>query len=416
MRTRLSPLAYSIIFMALGVFFLVMGVREASFQKKAPVDLYEAQNMEPGMHVVGDVALVWDTLYSETTTNKTYGITTSSHESGRGYVIPIISEDDDTVYIDKFVCMKVVRASDYPKLERIMDETNDWWYDETGKVGFGNTTYHIDARVVKMDKDELEIFQEYLGDYLGMTSSEVNEYMLPYVLKETTDGTSYYTAGGVLFVLGAVILTIILIVRKKKSADSAMFQKSAQMYAQSQNDNSGIPSSINSGTTNSEDSLELDFVKQQNASSSSYGQSSYGETSGSFGGTTNTEAQAGQTGNSIYGQPASQSQSTSNSIYGAPVQNANAQYGQISSIYNQQPVGQSNPIYGQPAAQSQNTSNSIYGQPVAQPQNTSNPLYGATVSQPQSTGNPIYGAPIGQSSNPIYGQPQETNKGTNSEN
>ena len=339
---------FGFVLVILGVMLCILS-RDYFLSLKEPVDIYQLYPEEilPGLHVQTDIDMIWDYLYTETTTHTTYGIKTSEEESARGYVIPLCYVDDDGyVQVDKFMGMKISRKADYDTLEKIMDDTYAWWFEDDDSVDY--TVYPIEGKIVKMGSDEKELMEEYLTDYLGLSQSEAEEYMHPYMLVPI-----YPKTDGVMLIVGAIIAVVGLLIiilcavqaNKMKNANNMSFQIKT-----------------NDPNVVAVDSMNTSYNPESAASQSNlYGQSTYAGMSGG----SNTAAPVSPDYNA-----ASQSDLYGQSTYAG---------GAAGSLYGAQPTtGQS--LYGaQPTAEQ-----SLYG---AQP-TTGQSLYGA---QP-ATGQSLYGS------------------------
>lgn len=199
---------FLIVVLIFGVTLTWMGGKDFFVMSKDPVDLAEADwgTLEKGDHVVADIDLIWDCLYTQTTEETTYGIKTDEYESARGYVIPHLYIDNQGYYnVDYFIGLKVSKTADFPIMDRIMEETNAWYFDETGRVDYGMTTYHVDGILVKMSDEELDFMMEYLVDYTGYTKQEAQQMICPYMIQNRQMGPVRTT-----FIIGIVCDLIVL--------------------------------------------------------------------------------------------------------------------------------------------------------------------------------------------------------------
>ena len=82
----------------LGVVSLVIGIRDSVIMASPVVDLTHIdeegfRKLKKNTHVQIDVGPVWGQPIQETTTEKTYGVTTRSYESARYYEVPIFYQN-----------------------------------------------------------------------------------------------------------------------------------------------------------------------------------------------------------------------------------------------------------------------------------------------------------------------------------
>ena len=387
-KKGISLMRFGLTLFILGIMLCIVS-KDFFLSLKEPVDIYQLypEDIKPGLHVQTDIDMIWDYLYTETTTHTTYGIKTSEEESARGYVIPLCYVDDDGyIQVDKFMGMKISRSADYDTLENIMDETYEWWIGEDLPMGY--TVYPIEGKIVKMGSDEKELMEEYLTDYLGMTQSEADEYMLPYMLVPIYPNTDriMLIIGAIITIVGLLIMILngVKINKMGKNTDGMSFQvKSNDPYV--------VPAgSMNSTYTSENTGVQSDM----------YGQSTYGATN------------SADVQNDMYGQNSYETQQTTEqNLYGSqPTANQNL-YGSQStanqSLYGSQPTANQSLYGSQPAANqslygSQPTANqSLYGRPPAANQS----LYGSQSKANQS----LYGDQSSANQS-IYGEPSVPNQ------
>lgn len=340
-KKRFNTVRFGLVLVILGVMLCIVS-RDYFLSLKEPVDIYQLypEEIEPGLHVQTDIDMIWDYLYTETTTHTTYGIKTSEEESARGYVIPLCYVDDEGyVQVDKFMGMKISRKADYDTLEKIMDDTYAWWFEDDSNLDY--TVYPIEGKIVKMGSDEKELMEEYLTDYLGLSQSEAEEYMLAYMLVPIypkTDGIMLIV-GAIIAVIGLLILILYAVkVNKMKNADNMSFQIKT-------NDPNVIPTSnMNDAFTPGNTASQTDLYGQSTyLAQPSAGSNVAAPVSPNY----NAASQSDLYGQSIYG-----SQPSAGSNAAAPV-SPGAQPATGQSLYGAQPAtGQS--LYGSQTSANQN--------------------------------------------------------------
>lgn len=173
---------------------------------KPAVDIYEIDESEivEGMHVISTIDTCFDSFYIEKTTNYTYGVETGSSEIGYGFILPMIVESDDAYYISKFIGLKTQNVNEKDTLDKLVDETYFWWFeDEEEPV----TSIEINAKVVAMDDEEINIMEQYLRD-IGYEDDEIKDKYIPYMLEVITPGIDAVTeiVGIAFLVLGIFLL------------------------------------------------------------------------------------------------------------------------------------------------------------------------------------------------------------------
>ncbi|HOO80037.1 MAG TPA: hypothetical protein PLQ04_06590 [Lachnospiraceae bacterium] len=205
-----------------GLIAVFAGGKDAIDLMKAPVDLYETDwdDLEYGMHVTGEIELVWDMVITETST-----INGVERESARYYAIPLLTEDKDSIMVDQLIAVRVNTKADYNTMEEILDETNDWWFDETGTVDYGMTSLPIEGVLHKMDDEEESYMREYAESCLIDPSDDVEDYYVPFVLEKMNKSRviGLVAVGLILIVVGVILF---IFTRKKiKEKESNMIYR-----------------------------------------------------------------------------------------------------------------------------------------------------------------------------------------------
>lgn len=220
---------YRLIFIlaVIGIAATIIGARDTINLNKEPIDMatVDWSTLKKGDHVKYTVNVVWDCLYTETTTESTYGVTTKEYESARAYVIPDLYYNSQAGYydIDHFICVKLYHEDECAIFETILDETNEWYYDETGRVPLGRTTYEIEGVIVEMDREEKDFMAEYLLDYSVYLEKDLDEIMCPYVIEKRNESgikTILYM-GIALDIVSAVLIVLAILAAKKEKAQFA---------------------------------------------------------------------------------------------------------------------------------------------------------------------------------------------------
>lgn len=346
----------------LGATLSFLGIKDLLVLWKEPVDVLneDPDSLTNGMHVHTTVDLVWDQFIEETSYRTSYGVKVSAEEeSARYYALPYLKVEDGMVMLDQLIAIRVSSGTPACRtLETILDETNNWWFDETGKVDYGYTTLEVDGRLRKMTEEE----KGYMIDYITMASegtvsrAEAEAYVVPYViLIQNLNAALPMTLIGLVLLLVPIVLLVITKSREKQTA-AMIYQRPRDLskpegtYYEPE-DSTTAPAAYGSTTYGT----------------NTYGQNMYGST----GSAQNTYSSYGNTGaaqnaNPIYGGAGAAQ--NANPIYGGAgtAQNANSIYGNAGTTQN------ANPLYGN-AVTAQNA-NSLYGN-VNTTQNA-NPLYG----------------------------------------
>ncbi len=383
----------------LGAVLTFMGVKNLLVLWKEPVDVLNEKpsSLTDGMHVHTTVDLVWDQFIEETSYRTVNGVKVSAErESARYYALPYLKTEDGMIMLDQLIAIRVSSGTPACRtLETILDETNEWWFDETGKVDYGYTTLEVDGRLRRMTEEE----RGYLIDYITMdgtiSRSEAEEYIVPYVILVQNLKNAYYMTLIGLVLLAIPILIYVIARNREKRTAAMLYQRPRDMSKPE-----GTYYEPDDGTT-----APVAY------GSTTYGTNTYGQnTYGSADAAQTTYSAYGNTGtaqnaNPIYGNAGAAQ--NANPIYGnaGPAQNANPIYGNSGAAQNANPIygnagaaQNANPIYGNAGA-AQNA-NPIYGNAGAA--QNANPIYGNAGAAQNA--NPIYGnAGAAQNANPIYG-------------
>ena len=347
----------------LGIVLTFLGGKDVIKMSKDPISMESTDwgTLKAGDHVQVTIDMVWGQFYYETREESTFGIVTSSQESGRGYAIPHLFINNEGFYdIDYYIGLRLSNPSDYKVIEQVLAESDAWYYDTTGTVNYGMTTLYIDGTLEKMDSEEKQLMEEYLTE-CGYTPMEINQMLCPYMITRGNMAASKITLG-IGIVLDLILLGVIGFMIYQHQKEKEQFSGHTYMGV-SQTGSTDVYGGTNYGGNNFGGTNY--GASKQNSSTydgSTYGDNSYGGTNtygqGSSYGATNTYGQS-----SSYGATDTYGQSNS---YGAT-----DTYGQSSSYGATDTYGQSN-SYG--ATDTYGQSNS-YGATDTYGQNSS---YGVT--------------------------------------
>ncbi len=173
--------------LAAGIYFTVSSISNIiKLNGTIPDFNYDSmQNIKNGDFVQGYVGYILDCYASETTTNTTMGIETSSRTSEEYFIMPLVNEED--MDKDLYITVTASKSADRDLLYKICDETYDSYM---GKTDIEWTEFGIVARVKKIDSDLtpylIEWFQEtewFDEDETHRASeAEIQQHILPYEL------------------------------------------------------------------------------------------------------------------------------------------------------------------------------------------------------------------------------------------
>lgn len=161
-------------------------------------------DIKKGDFVCGYIENIFGNYASETTTNTTMGIETSSHVSREYFVMPLINSGD----LDKelYITVSASRKEDVDLLNAIMDDTYDYL------DGKENIDWHEMAFVghaVKLDSELNKYLTEWFEDY-EFFDDDIQNHIIPYELV-CYDTSNMYTSLVIGLVLTGVCIAVALV-------------------------------------------------------------------------------------------------------------------------------------------------------------------------------------------------------------
>ena len=192
-KTRLFVMGGGFVVIGLGC--IIYGMILIVNLKKPAVDLYNTDwtTLKANQHVEVDLDFLIDPymVYEE-----------DGKETSCFYTLPdLYVAEDGMVYMTHFIGLAVV-AKDYPVYDKIVENSWNWWDDETGTVEFGKDTVHLDGYLRKASSNDKKFMKEYLQE-MGYKDEEISQMYIPYVLM--TNGSNMkgiVIAGVIVFLLG----------------------------------------------------------------------------------------------------------------------------------------------------------------------------------------------------------------------
>ncbi len=193
----------------LALIFLLI-IPQYKITTSEPQDIYEmnADEIVEGTHITGEIDFIYDYYATESRTKKTLGITTSTEEdTGRWYIFPAYGPTQE----DTRLLTIRVSPSGYQRVGQVVDET--WAYLEGTSDTFGQTTYSINARAVKMDGELHQLYYDWYGtDY---SKEEADSYLVPYVLVPVME-VKHMVIVGILTIIMTIAGLFMLLKRPEK--------------------------------------------------------------------------------------------------------------------------------------------------------------------------------------------------------
>ena len=200
-------IAIVFIFLAIaGVVLTVSGIADIiRINGDIPDFNYESmQNVKNGDFVCGYVNNIFDCYASETTTNTTMGIETSSRTSEEYFLMPLINETDEAE--DLYVTISASNIEDRRLLYAICDDT--WEYMD-GNTDIDFTEMAILARVKKIDDDLMPLLIDWFkeADYCDGNEFEIRKHILPYEFVVYRNPNAPYIS----LIIGVVLIAIVAV-------------------------------------------------------------------------------------------------------------------------------------------------------------------------------------------------------------
>lgn len=179
-------------------------------------DIYEinADDIVEGTHITGQVDFVYDYYATESKEEKTLGVTTSTqNDTARWYLVPVYGPSQEE---SRYITLRI-SPKDYTTLDKIVDDT--WAYLEGETDSFGQTTYSIDARAVKIDSELRQLYYDWWSAS-GIAQAEAEKYLAPYVLVPIMEMNIIWIVVGFSALL--ILIGLVFMFKRKKVARTVM--------------------------------------------------------------------------------------------------------------------------------------------------------------------------------------------------
>ncbi|MDE6763039.1 MAG: hypothetical protein K2J73_05105 [Oscillospiraceae bacterium] len=178
-------------------------------------------DVKKGSFVQGYVENIFDCYASETTTNTTMGIETSSRTSEEYFLMPLINDEDieNSLYV-------TISASKYEDRQLLYAVCDDTWEYLDGNTGIDFTEMYIVARVKKMDDDLMPFLVDWFKEAgIYESASEVKQHVIPYEFVVYQDLNAPY----INLIVGLVIIAVFAV------AGVILYKKSRPSYPAAEN-------------------------------------------------------------------------------------------------------------------------------------------------------------------------------------
>lgn len=194
-----------IFLLAMGVMMTVNGVKDIiSINGYVPDFNFDSvADVKKGGFVQGYVANIYDCYASETTTNTTMGIETSSRTSEEYFLMPLINEADADK--DLYVTISASNIDDRKLLYAVCDDT--WEYID-GNTDIEFTEMYIVARVKKMDSDLMPLLTDWFtSSGIYGSAAEAEQHVVPYEFVVYRNPNAPY----INLIVGLVIIAVFIV-------------------------------------------------------------------------------------------------------------------------------------------------------------------------------------------------------------
>lgn len=224
MNARTKLLVVFAVLFILGIYTIIDSGKDSRAMAKGMMDINKisVSNIKEGDFVQGTVLQLEDEFAYEEETRSSYGIKVSERVSAHYYVMPLfgsVSEGSDSIQL---AAVKIGNTEAAAIADTMVRETYDYYADGTEPEMW--TSFDMTGKIVPMDDDIMGYFREWADDYFpeGVFSYDC---ICPYVIEWRVPeaASNLMTTGAVMLCVGAVGLTVIimLILKERKAAAMA---------------------------------------------------------------------------------------------------------------------------------------------------------------------------------------------------
>ena len=206
----------------IGIAFIAGALPDWLCLQKSPKDItklweVDYRQIKKDDHVCMDVTLVWDQIGTQVEEHRTFGVTTSSRETGRYYLIPFCQDvEGGLVYPTPYLMMRLP-GSYNSAMDAQISETESWWETDGEFEDFPVSSIHLDGRIEKLPNDMRKQLEASLSP-----GEVLEDFMLPVLFVPIINPG----ASKVMSILGILLvmadLVIIFIVLRGASGNNPM--------------------------------------------------------------------------------------------------------------------------------------------------------------------------------------------------
>lgn len=220
-------------FIIIGIIMIIFFSKDLFRSFNEPEYLFDQtiSDIKDGTYYQEDIYAALDYFMYEETSRTKYGIELSSSTTSYYYIVPVLTEDSENLYM-----AIEISADDENAMSSVCDNTYRYLMGELTDEEFQNTTYHVTGNIRNMEQEEIDYMIEWFQQtqYFGTTdANEIMNYIHPVMLEKYNGSTArIMTIVAIVFILiGSVILTILYKARRKQKA-----AKTAQLENMAYND------------------------------------------------------------------------------------------------------------------------------------------------------------------------------------
>lgn len=211
-----------IAFIIIGICVIIFSAKDFFNSFKEPVYLYDLKTEEitDGAYVQEYIYAALDYFMYEETTRSQYGVEVSSNISSYYYIVPVLTEDAEELYM-----AVEVGSADESAMNSVCDDTYAYLMGEMSEAAFGFNSHHVTGNIRDMEEEEIQYMVEWFqqSEYFGTTDAEeIKSYIYPVMLEKYNGSTARVMVilGAVFIAIGTFIMIHFSKVRRRQKAEN----------------------------------------------------------------------------------------------------------------------------------------------------------------------------------------------------
>ncbi len=236
-----------IVLIGAGVYLMKEPFYRFTLLSDPPISLYDSSvswdNLEPDTHVKMNVDFLFSYFaydgLSEDSTDKDFN---------RFYILPDLMLNYNNMFeVAHYMGLEV--SDNYELLDRISDESINWWFYEDADWSEEVLGLEIDGYLREMSEGEKWLLEDVLRD-IGYSSDIMSEVLVPYVFVEANFANTGMPLliPFIMFLLGVFeIVFVIILSKKQKAAEAAAAMEFTVMGDYSSSHNAGTSPDYGTG-------------------------------------------------------------------------------------------------------------------------------------------------------------------------